>query len=350
MSLSNSSSPPQAARRILAASIGGLGDTILFSPVLKALRSRYPEAHIELLLASPLARIAFTPAKEIDRIFVTNTDHTFLLSKAARLLPYSLRSRLSGGFDLGVFATGLNPNFISLLSTLARIRRVYCAPKPPEHETDLSCNISLARRFEPAIDAGDTFFPLSGEAFEEARHQLSQHGIPWDGCNIIAVYPSRDFQHRPRWPLRKMVEVIKLLKQRGFDGKIVVVGSLQERKEWEASDSDNVVDLNLAGRLSISAVGALLSRCTLVLGNDGGIMHVAGAVGCPLVILMTTTAASYRPAGKKVRLIQPISAGCVSHLPGLVKQNRAAECADSIEVEAVLQACLDQLALMQVGA
>jgi ADP-heptose:LPS heptosyltransferase len=346
MSPSDSSSPPQAAKRILAVSIGGLGDTILFSPVLKALRSSYPLAHIELLVASQLARIAFTPAKEIDRIFVANTDYAFLLAKAATLLPFSLRSRLSGGFDVGVFATGLNPNFISLLRTLARIRRVYCAPKPPEYETDLSCNISLARRFEPATDEGDIFFPMSGEAFEESRDHLTRHGIPWDGCNIIAVYPSRDLQHRPRWPLRKMVEVIRLLKQRGFKGKIVVVGSLEERKEWEASDSENVVDANLAGRLSISAVGALLSRCKLVLGNDGGIMHVAGAVGCPLVILMTATPASYRPAGKDVRLIRPRSDSCVSHFSRLVKQDPAVRCAEGIEVENVLQECLDQLALM----
>ena len=339
-------SPPLEAERILAVSIGGIGDTVLFSPVLRALRSRYPKARIELLLASKLAQEAFSPAKMIDGSIVVNIDYSPILMRAAALLPFALKSRLKGGFDICAFATGLNPKILTFFKIFTGIRNAICAPQPPEYETDLSCNVALARLFDATIDEADAFFPIGREAFAEAREHLARYDISWDGRDILAIYPSSQLERRPRWPLRKMVEVIKLLKQRGFEGKIVVVGSLEERKEWEASDPENVVDANLAGSLTISAVGALVSRCKLVLGNDGGVMHVAGAVGCPLVVLMTTTPASYRPAGKNVRLVKPRSDSCVSHCSRKAKKTPAVRCAESIEVEDVLQACLDQLAPM----
>ena len=313
--------------------------------MLKALRSRYPKARIELLLASKLAQEAFSPAKMIDGSIVVNINYSPTLMRAAALLPFALKSRLKGGFDICTFATGLNPKILTFLKVFTGIRSAICAPQPPEYETDLSCNVALASLFDATIDEGDAFFPLGREAFAEAREHLARYDISWDGCDILAIYPSRELKRRPRWPLWKLMEVITILKQRGFSGKVVVIGSPEEGKEWESLDSDRVADANLAGKLSISAVGAVLSRCALALGNDGGIMHVAGAVECPLVVLMTTTPASYRPAGKNVTLVKPKSDSYVSHPSRLAKQDPAVSCAESIEIEDVTQASLVQLAL-----
>jgi ADP-heptose:LPS heptosyltransferase len=340
---------PNTTKRILAVSIGGLGDTILFSPVLKSLRSRFPRAHIELLLASKLARLAFAPANEIDRIFVINTDHPFLPARVAGLLPYSFRSRLSGGFEVGVFATGLNPKFVTLLSNLAGIRRVCCAPKSPQSDTDLSCNVALARCFDGSISENDVFFPVTKEAREEAREQLARHGIR-DSSQILAVYPSSNLTHRPRWPLEKLAKVIELLRNSSFSGKVVVIGSREEGKEWESLGCGNVADVNLAGSLNISAVGALLSKCSLALGNDGGVMHVGGAVGCPLVVIMTTAPASYRPAGDRVRVV---NSNLVCGVPFSKKRNRissSAVLANNIEIGEVLEACREQLARPKIAS
>ena len=64
-----------------------------------------------------------------------------------------------------------------------------------------------------------------------------------------------------------------------------------------------MTDANLAGKISIPAVAAILSKASLAIGNDGGIIHVAGAVGCPLVAIMPNTPSSYRPAGRKTKII-----------------------------------------------
>jgi ADP-heptose:LPS heptosyltransferase len=342
LSHSDSFSLPRAPERILAVSIGGLGDTVLFSPVIRALRTRYPEAHIELLVASQLAGTAYAPTNEIDRLFVANTNYSSLFTKAVCLLPYSFRSRIRGGFDLGVFATGLNSKFIMFLKTLAGIRRIVSAPMPPSYETDFACNVALARRFDNDISEQDVFFPVTDEALGEAKRELARYDL-LDTARVLAVYPSRELPHRPRWQLWKLARVIRLLKDKGYISKVVLVGSEEEGKEWQFADKEDGIDANLAGSLSILSIGALLSQCGIALGNDGGIMHVAGAVGCPLVVIMTSAPASYKPAGQKVRIVKSSLSCCDSSYPQRPEQCEIAKCTEDITVEAVLQQCLDIL-------
>lgn len=332
---------PGDVRRILAVTTGGLGDAILFSPVLKALHSRYPLARIELLLASRLAEIVFAQTNDIDRTIVANTNHLLFPLNAKELVCFAFKSRKNGGFDLGVFATGLNPKLSYFLKFITGIREVVCAPTPPTFATDLACNVALARRFINSASEGDAFIPLSEGAKEEAKQQLEKHDILWDKEKIIAVYPSTELWHRPRWELSKLAQVLTLFKKDGFRGKFVVVGSAEEGKEWADIGVNGLVDANLAGKLSILGSTALINKCCLVIGNDGGLMHVAGALGTPLVVVMTNPPLSYRPPGQKTKVIHSSLFCCDSIYPKRPRSCRAAQCKDDITVEEVFQACVD---------
>lgn len=330
-------------RRILAVTTGGLGDAILFSPVLKALRSRYPLARIELLLASRLAEIAFAKANDIDRTIVTNMNHLLFPLNAKELVYFAFKSRKNGGFDIGVFATGLNRKLSYFLKPIAGIREVVSGPTPPTYATDLACNVALARRFDNSISEGDAFVPLTEESKREAKEQLEKHDILWDEEKIIAVYPSTELWHRPRWELSKLAQVLNLFRKDGFQGKIVVVGSPVEGKEWADTGVNGLVDANLAGKLSILGSASLISKCCLVIGNDGGLMHVAGALGTPLVVVMTNPPLSYRPPGQKTKVVHSNVSCCDSLYPKRPKSCRSAKCKDDITVEEVFQACVNMI-------
>ena len=335
----------EQVNRVLAVTTGGLGDAILFSPVLKALRFRYPEAKIELLAASDLVRTVFTKAREVDRVIKVDTNRSSLILKIAAVIPFALTSRIKGGVDIGAFATGLNPNLAYFLKFAAGIRQIFRAPQPPEYPDDLSCNLALAQRFCKNIKETDVFLPITAEAETEAKEVLAQRGISWDDCKIVAVYPSIDLKHRPRWPLAKLLQVIHLLRKNGFDGKVVVIGSAREGLDWAEIDGNRAADANLAGKLSIFGSAFLLTKSCLAIGNDGGLIHTAGAVGCPLVVIMTNTPVSYRPAGNKTKVIHSNLSCCSVEYPRRPKSCVIPKCLDSIDVTDVFQACAELMPL-----
>ncbi|MGB5745829.1 MAG: glycosyltransferase family 9 protein [Desulfobacterales bacterium] len=333
--------------RVLAVSIGGLGDTILFSPVLRALRKSYPETYIELLVANRLAEEVYSCADLISSVTFLNLNRSSIILKSASLLSFILKARLNGGFSAGFFAAGLDSKIGSFLKYAGIVKHLAFAPAPQSCSTDLNCNLELARSINETALEYDVFVPIKNKFMLEAMNLLNEHSISLDKDVIVAIYPSVELIHRPRWELAKLIHVIQLLKNDGFNGKIVVVGSQHEGDEWEALDKENIADANLAGKLTILGSAALLSKCSLTIGNDGGLMHVAGAVGSPLVTMMANAPLSYRPPGENVKIIQSKLGCCDGKYPNRPKGCLVAKCTDAIKVQEVYEACIQRLSGLQ---
>ncbi len=329
--------------KILAVTIGGLGDAILFSPVIKAVRARYPQARIHLLVASKLAKSAYTDAAEIDRIVCLDANSRRSVRLALEMVAFCLQSRWwDGGYDLGVYATGLNPKLSGTLKIFAGIRKTVSGSKPPEHPTDLACNLALAHRFETGVTAADAFVPIPEAAEAEASQTLQAAGIG-AGERLLAIYPSTNLAHRPRWALSNFIAIIRKIKKQHFQGKIVVLGNRTEGRDWLEADGEKLVDANLAGQLSISGSAAVLRRCCLTIGNDGGLMHVAGAVGSPVVVVMVNAPLSYRPPGSRTTVIHSPLDCCSATYPVRPDWCHDARCRQSIPADEVFRACAETL-------
>jgi ADP-heptose:LPS heptosyltransferase len=330
-------------KRILAVTTGGLGDAILFSPVLHALRTINMPTHIEMLVASPLALEVYRNVKEISRISCVRSHKSSLFLRFVYMLPIVFRYLLEGRFDTGLFATGLNPTFGHLFKYTGCIKNTFFAPNYPEYETDLECNIALGRSINPKSCNGDLLVPLTLSSGLEAQSVSEEYGVSVDKNEIVAIYPSRELKHRPRWKIEKLLQVVKLLRTTGFSGKFVVVGSATEGNEWDRIDKGGIVDANLAGKLSILGSASFIKNCKLFIGNDGGLMHMAGALGCPLVAIMANTPVSYRPSGEKTTVIKSKLNCCNGIFPNRPKDCSYPKCAEAIEVREVYEACLEKL-------
>lgn len=302
--------PPAAADRVLAVSMGGLGDTVLFSPVFRAVRARYPHAFVEFLASSRLCADVYEDTPEINKCTVADTNRCCLPFKLLALLPSVFRWRKEGGFDVAVFATGLNRGLAKFLGNAASIRCVMLAPTVPDYPRDLECNVALARCLDPGIAEGAAFVPVSGEERRAIERVLAQHRIVPGRDRIMAVYPSRESGWRSRrWPVERLLQVAGELKRGGAVTRVVVVGGDVEGREWSAHDTKGIADANLAGVLSIRSSIALLSCSCLVLGNDGGIMHAAGTLRLPVVDTAVGIPEMYRPPGRRtVMMFSPASA------------------------------------------
>ena len=179
---------------------------------------------------------------------------------------------------------------------------------------------------------------MTEESQREAEEIAYRHGLSLGVQNIIAVCPSTDFWFRPRWQLPKLNELIKLIRNSGLDCQVVIIGTSREGNEWNSAVGDHAGIINLAGKLSILASAYLISKCSLAICNDGGLMHVAGAVDCPTVAVMPNAPKTYKPPGKDTIMIQsnlPCS-GCYPKRPNTCK---IAHCTDDITVEKVFQVC-----------
>jgi heptosyltransferase-2 len=321
--------------KILAVTIGGLGDAVLFSPVIRALRTRHPSALIQMLVASELAASVYAGAEEIDRVDILDLRSRNSARRAIELIKFSFQSRRRcRRYDLGIYATGLNPGLSRALERLAGVRTTLRAPAPSTHVTDLECNVALARQFDAGASAADAFVPIRSAAEKEADRVLQEAGIGATD-RLVAVYPSTELVHRPRWPLTDLVTIVGRIRQRFAFSKIVVLGNRVEGRQWTAADPQGMIHANLAGELTIRGSAALLRRCRLAVGNDGGLMHVAGAVGCPLVVVMVNTPPAYKPPGRQTTVVRAgLNSYSDSH-PACLE----AACQESISADTVFQAC-----------
>jgi lipopolysaccharide heptosyltransferase I len=167
-------------------------------------------------------------------------------------------------------------------------------------------------------------------------------GTSWVAMNVSARWPTK------RWPAASFAEVADRLQQEGC-GAVVMIGGPAERADVAAvSGMMKTPAIDLAGATTVGLLPALLSRASLLIANDSGPMHVAAAVGTPVVALFgPTSAARTGPYGVghevltgKVPCSPCFSRTCHNTLP--------LECMRLVSPEQVLAAARAQRSLRMV--
>lgn len=114
---------------------------------------------------------------------------------------------------------------------------------------------------------------------------LLEHGLS-EGTRLLAVAPGSIQPHK-RWPLESFRSLLLSLLEHYDDAYFLVIGTPADK---ELGDVLNAIDpqriYNLAGITSIAQSAALLQHCHLLVGNDGGAMHLGDAMGCKVVSIV----------------------------------------------------------------
>ncbi len=338
-------------RHILLIKPSSLGDIVHAMPACMAIHRTYPKARLTWLVKREWAGLVERIAG-VDRVWPVESTLKGWLSEVSPLraerfdlvvdLQGLFRSAAIGwlsGSPLRVgFANGRegSPWFYS--------RRVP-VPHIEMHAVDRYLLVATA------IGAAETGAPefrfrIPPSDHEEVDRLLSRSGVrsgtSWVAMNVSARWPTK------RWPAAAFAEVADRLQREGY-GAVVMIGGPDERADIAAvSRMMKTPAIDLAGATAVGLLPALLSKASLLITNDSGPMHVAAAVGTPVVALFgPTSAVRTGPYGTGHRvLVTGIS--CRPCLSRTCKNPVQLECLTRISHEQVIAAARDQLAVHSV--
>jgi heptosyltransferase-2 len=291
--------------RILAVKLADLGDLLAVTPALQALRASYPTARIDLLVP-PSSESLLRGAPYVDRILAFDKfpfDRKRGLLSPQRLfltLRFMLGLRMARYDTLVLFhhfATrwGTFKFAAVAYATGAHVRagldngrggflnmRVMDRGFGTVHEVDYW--LELVRMLGADTTPGyNPHIPVDDASRASVTEMLAGSGRG----PLVAMHPGAGWYSRARiWPVENFAAVACGL-GRSHAATVVVLGGPDEVEA--ASRLEKLVEgaggglLNLAGRTSIHETAALIERCDLFVGNDSGPMHIAAAVGTPVV-------------------------------------------------------------------
>ncbi|HLH26827.1 MAG TPA: glycosyltransferase family 9 protein [Chloroflexota bacterium] len=280
---------------------GGLGDFIFTLPALAALRLRYPDAEIVLLgQAWHAAFLAGRPGP-IDRVVVLPPARGVSLLDTVPAPPgaqtaqdaffaamqdeqFDLAIQLHGGGRYSnPFIRRLGARWTVGLKTPdaepldAWVPYVYFQPEVLRYlEVVALVGASSPAVLEPrlVVTAADL-----AEARRAVPH-LPLDGAP-DAAPLVVLHPGAG-DGRRRWPPKHFAIVADALRAAG--ASVAIVGVDAERPLAASVASAMCIQAeNLCGRLSLGGLAGLLARSGVMIGNDSGPLHLAGAVGAPTV-------------------------------------------------------------------
>jgi ADP-heptose:LPS heptosyltransferase len=306
--------PPNA--RILVVKMAGIGDLLLATPALRALRETYPQAQIDLLVTPASAGI-LDNWDVINRIIVLDK---YLFDYPQQILknPRNLRRLTPLWHDLHdshydavllmhhlTLPFGRLKHQLLVRATGAKWRvgldnghgrflnvRVPDTGFGAMHEAEY--NLAIARAVG-ATTTNDTSLtiPLSEEERQQAQQLVYGEQEPENTAHpIIAMHPgSGGYSTARRWAPERFAQVADTL-FRESGGQLLLLGGPEEaalHKQIMGMLQSGIPARGLAGKGNIKVTAAVLELADLFIGNDSALMHLAVAGGTPTVAIFGLT-------------------------------------------------------------
>lgn len=299
---------PGNLRRILVVKLASLGDLLTITPALRALRTRYPDAHIGVL-TTPGTADALAGLDSVNDVICFDKfafDDPAQALRGARVA-WELGARLRAGrWDALVLLHHLTTAFGT--AKYAALARASGAP------VRAGLDNGRGRWFltHAAVDAGfgmkhEADYWLDVVALLDAprpvcpRLEIASHPVaeawadrtwsPANGPAALLSPGSGAFSHARRWPVDRFAEVGQALQRtRGLTPLVLAGVAGEERRLAESLAEAIGPSARILGPApSPQALAALLRRCDLLIANDSGPVHVASAVGTPVVAIFGPT-------------------------------------------------------------
>jgi heptosyltransferase II len=287
--------------KILIRATNWVGDAIMALPALRAVRARFPEARIAIV-ARPYVADIYRGQKICDELISYDPKgaHAGLngresLARELRTQKFDVALLLQNAFDAAWLAwraaiperVGYARDGRSVLLT----KRI-AVPKHseiPPHEQFYYLELVRRAGWISSLP-GESFVTLdvSEEHRRQAEETLSSAGARQNVARI-AIGAGASYGSAKCWPPDRFADFVNRFRLH-TDADIILFGTAAEQKVSEAiAGGIKGPSISLVGKTVIADLPALLSQCQMFVGNDSGAMHVAAAVGLPVVAIFGPT-------------------------------------------------------------
>lgn len=313
-------------KKILVITLSNIGDTVLTTPVIQALRENFPRAHLAVLVG-PRAFSVFKKDQRIDNRIVYDKGISWKnkLGLVNRLrqdrydLVVDLRHTLFGPF----------------LGARYRTSAFLKPPKSLIHMKDrhlwklksLGLDISNVRGPSVIFDEDDQNY---------IKGLFNKWQIK-DGQTIIAIAPGAR-SHTKLWEKQGYQQLSeRLLKE--YNARIIIVGDGKDKAlVQEIIERIKPAPLNACGKTTIGQLAHLLTKCRLLVSNDSAPMHLAWAVNTPVIAIFGPTShKKYAPGGPQDVVVHKVLE-CAPCEQSLCRKGTR-DCMKSISADEVFAAC-----------
>jgi len=276
-------------RRILLVRNDKVGDLVIATPAIKALRKSFPNGHISALV-SKYAQDVIKGNPHLDTVIVDDSKGTHKGISGIIRLAGELRKE---DYDTAVVVFPFLRTAILLIlagiptriSTSGRWyqflfnRTVYLKrSKAEKHEIDYALDLIKLAGAEPQHSMPE-IFPAK-EHFLYADEFLLSQGIKKEDI-LIGINPGSGLSAR-KWPEKNYGELSKALKK-NFGAKVLIFWGPGEEELAENVRINGGEGSIVACKADILQLAALISRCSLFITNNTGPMHIAAATNVPMI-------------------------------------------------------------------
>ena len=287
-------------KKILCLSTTGMGNAILYTPVINSLVSNYPNATIDLILSNFSAKCLLDGYPGIRNIIYWPKKETSFFNVIKMLIilrkeKYDLfiGSFLDKSIKVSVFAFLLNiPVRVGFSNKWWEIFYTHKI-QIQEQKHEVEYNLDLLRAISVNKISKNMSLFLNNNEKQYADEYIQNNNLNTVEY-IVGFHPGSGTDignNIKRWPIDKFIEVANEL-TKTLNSSVLLFGGKDEINLAEIMISNmDLKPLSLTGNTDIRQTAALIAKCDLFITNDSGLMHIAAAQNVPVIAIFGPTLA-----------------------------------------------------------
>jgi heptosyltransferase-3 len=342
---------PENIKNILIIQLGDIGDVVLTTPTLWAVKKAYPEARLSILLREGNGSLLEADPSIYKTYEVKKYTGSFLVKAIRQIgfirelrqehfdLVFDLRSDERGAFMS--FITGAPVRAALYYRDVPFYRNrlfTHLLESPFLKESFLGAaeqSLRIIRGFGieaktnvPKLWVSDETMHRAEKILEgEGIHPLTDPSDPWVTLNPFSRWPYKE------WDIKKWAQIIDWLWKEYKIATVVVGAATEHERAGKIVQACSGKSYNLAGKTSLAELAGVLSLSRLHIGVDSAAPHIAAAVGTPTITLYGPSDwRDWAPVGDRHRVVVPDMDCVPCHKKGCNGNGRS-ECLETLGIE-----------------